>query len=104
MKQIFSLLVIALLCSACMAPGNVKKVSEDHRHWLLSGEALADVDTQDFVIPEERVLYLNREMREYAKKAVNGYKGRRCGPIRRTSFLSVAPQRSAAFCSALTVV
>lgn len=76
MNQIFSLLVIALLSSACMAPGNVKEVSEDQRHWLLSGEALADLDTQDFVIPEERVLYLNREMREYAKKAVSGYKGR----------------------------
>ncbi len=76
MKRIFYLLMLTLLCTACTAPGNLKKVSAQDRRWLLGGEALAGVKAQGFVVPEEKVLYLSRDMQKFAEKAVDGFKGR----------------------------
>jgi Flp pilus assembly protein TadD len=51
----------------------LKLADADDVHWLLSGEAWSETGADDLILPEERVLYLNREMREFAKNAVQGY-------------------------------
>ncbi|MBT6440638.1 MAG: tetratricopeptide repeat protein [Gammaproteobacteria bacterium] len=76
MKQIPGLLIIFILCSACVSPVKLNVADADDMQWLLSGEALSHISKQDITLPEERVLYLNREMREFAEKAVRGYAGK----------------------------
>ena len=75
MKNILSVILIAFFCSACTSLPMLKTVSEQDRQWLLSGKALVQQADHELPLPEERVLYLNKEMREFAENAVRGFEG-----------------------------
>ncbi len=77
MKQIPGLLIILILCSACVSPVKLNVADADDMQWLLSGDALSHISKQDITLPEERVLYLNREMREYSAEVLSF----KCGGI-----------------------
>ncbi len=76
MVRLVYLLLGIVLLGGCATTGNITSLTHEQVDWLLSGRALdgVEIDWQD--LPEERILYLNPEMRRYAEHAVDGYEGR----------------------------
>ena len=76
MKRLSCLVIACLVFTGCASTGNISSLSHAQVEWLLSGDALDDVDIDRSRLPHERILYLSPEMRKYAEFAVDGYEGR----------------------------
>ena len=76
MNRMISLLLLPLLCGACLSPVKIQTTSFEQRQWLLSGEALPGVATEELALEDERVLYVTKEMQDFAREAVEGLSGR----------------------------
>ncbi|NKB37346.1 MAG: hypothetical protein GKR93_09280 [Gammaproteobacteria bacterium] len=70
MGKIVCILTLSMLISGCLAPANIKTVSHQERQWLLSGQALPEVNPADLDLKDERVLYVTKDMQVFARKAV----------------------------------
>ena len=76
MRRFCCLLLVILLTSACSMPAVVMRVSDEEKHWLLSGKALLNTNGQELAPAKENVSYLTPEMRKFAEEAIAGDLGK----------------------------